>query len=127
MADNGVSYPDVATAEFDVLCDTEKRADEKKPLVISEEDGKKCEIRWQRQQTKTILKVSNAVPGTDQMDLYDGTLVWDGDEMVETSVILTGERHINAERTYHVRVKYDRKEKRVLEIAVQHSERYYLG
>eukprot|EP00961_Rhodomonas_salina_P224474 3034739-Rhodomonas_salina.1 len=112
MADNCFSYPDVATAEFDVLCDTEKQADKKKPLVRSKEDGP-CTIEWQCQQTKTILKVSssNAIPGTDEENIYNVTLVWDGDEIVETRVILTGERHVNAERTYHVRVKYDRKEK----------------
>eukprot|EP00961_Rhodomonas_salina_P010964 146940-Rhodomonas_salina.1 len=113
MADNCVSYPDVATAEFDVLCNREKQADEKKPFVRSKEDGP-CTIVWQRQQTKTVLKVSssNAIPGTDEANIYDVTLVWDGDEIVETSVILMGECHVNAERTYHVRVKYDRKEKR---------------
>eukprot|EP00961_Rhodomonas_salina_P299711 3939154-Rhodomonas_salina.1 len=81
----------------------EKRAhpDEKKPLVC------------------------NAIPGTDEANIYDVTIVWDGDVIVETSVILTGECHVNAERSYGVRVKYDKNEKQVLQLAVQHSERYY--
>eukprot|EP00961_Rhodomonas_salina_P010975 147127-Rhodomonas_salina.1 len=65
------------------MCDSEKTQD-KKAFELSEDDSC-CKIVSQTQQITTVLKVSNAIPGTEELNTYTVTLSWDGDEIVGAS------------------------------------------
>eukprot|EP00961_Rhodomonas_salina_P082449 1108024-Rhodomonas_salina.1 len=66
-------------ADFDVMCDSEKTHDKK--AFEQSKDASCCEIVLQTQQITTVLKVSQKIPGTEDLNTYTVTLSWDGDEI----------------------------------------------
>eukprot|EP00961_Rhodomonas_salina_P164396 2214491-Rhodomonas_salina.1 len=111
-----------------VPCQRERRSSAGEPPQPFVDRNGPCDILSQKFQQVAIVKAWRVIPGTDQADVYNVTIVWEDDAIVDmhVSLLLEDPSHVHAaaERSFLVDVEYDVNDKRVVTIAVQHSECY---